>query len=156
MIDVIFAIINFALIAGLIAYGIKRYLVPSLQSKVKEEDSALQSMHREHKHLLNEQEMLEDYILAQEKDCSVLTEKINHWKKAVALGIAGKEADFLHRKEILEKKVYQQSRNYALKRTQEQLAPRVEAFLEDDLKKHFSDESACTAYLQHIVKTLKK
>lgn len=156
MIDLFFAVLNFAFLIGLIIYGARRFLMPPLKAKVDAEKTALLSMHDEHRRLLTEQKVVEDRILAQEADCANFLEKVNQWRTSVLAARSQKAAEVLYLKEEIEKRVYRQSQHHMLRTTYNNVAPLVVAMLEEDMKSHFADERVASGYVQQTLKNLKK
>lgn len=156
MIDLLFILLNFSIVLGLLIYGAKRYLLPTLKSKVEEERAVEQNLHDEHHQLLITQKQVDESLVAQEADCTDFLHKINQWREVVHSSKSQREADSRHLLEEASKKVLLQSQYHKLKAVYQKVTPFVVKELEEEAKSHFANESAAHSYLHHVLNDLKK
>jgi len=156
MIDLLFSLVNFGIVTALIGYFMWRYGLPMLTAKVETEKRELQALREHHKQLVDEFQVLDESIVAQEATCASLMEKISEWKTRVDEKEHEQRAAAQALQELLKRKIEKQSEYHAIKMRYQQLTPLIIKELEESAQSHFKDEMTSYKYLQHVLANLKK
>lgn len=147
MIDLIFHTINASVVFILVAYIFKKFLLPTIKTKLEQEKLVIQNLREEHAQLVRSQKSLDESLVAQENECRNLSSKVDNWKISVNSANTEKESQKKLTIEELQKKLIIQSRNHALKVAQRELAPIVVGQLRVDLEKYFANQDNLDKYL---------
>ncbi len=154
LIDLFFKLINFGVVIALLTYVVKKYLVPQMQQAIVKDHQDFIGLHDEHRHLMVEQEVLEEAIVSQEDLAKGLFKKINQWRNTVELT---REAELATREKIRKQTGEQHAEvahTYALRKAYDEVAPLVVHKLEKDFKIKFADPQEGHAYIALVLKKL--
>ncbi len=154
MISSIFQLINFGILALLMVYALRKYLVPQLREMVVKQFRYIHSLQADHAQLARDQHHLEQSIEEQEDEAMDLFKKINRWRNAVN---AQHMAEKKHQEELFvlaQEKTRKQLRNYAVHHAYERTAPLVIKNLTRELSEQFADVQKGHAYITSLLKEL--
>ena len=80
---VLFKLLNFGVLIGLIIYGYKVYLLPAMKKKWGELREMFEALRRSHRHLQKEKRGVEKFIVQDRQWQDDLQEKVLHWQSLV-------------------------------------------------------------------------
>lgn len=155
MINIIFTVLNTAILLGILAYAVMRSL-PMLRKRIEQEEALETDLHDEHHQLILMQRHTDESARMQDEECARLLVKINQWKGAVDSAARGKEVLVAQEHQELERKIARQSEYYTLHTMYQKISPLVVADLEVALRTHFRDEKQAHAYVDRFIEGLRK
>ena len=155
MIDIIFALINFAVVVALLVYAFKKYALVQLKEAIVKSYHDFVNLHDEHRQLLQDQQNLEESIVMQEDRAKMLFKKVNQWRNTVDLEAKADQAEQDHLRDDADAKASEQARQYALKSMYNQVAPLVVSKLEQELQDRFSKPDQVHQYIGSLLKELR-
>ena len=156
LIDLFFTLLNFSIIVGLGVYGVVRYILPRLKSGMEQEKQLERALHADHHYLLGDQKQVEADLATQEAASVDFFNKINQWKATVHKQLSKRKTEQRAMQEEVAKRLERQSYYYRLKCMYQEVTPLVVTMVEQDLRSHFSDEQVGHAYVQRLLKGLKR
>jgi exonuclease VII large subunit len=156
MIDLLFQLLNVAILLAIGIYIFKKTLAPSFKSKLDQEHLVIQNLHEEHAQLILSQTALEESIILQQQECSALKEKIDQWRNATYDRLQEQQQESERMLSLLQQKLVLQERNYSLRQLQKQVAPVVIETLEKEFESYFAQPENRDNYLYSAVMQLKR
>lgn len=155
-IDLIFSIINLAIIVGLIIFGFVRYVKPALRQEIQQDLENVSHLKTERNNLIVQQDVLDEEIANQNEYCNQLKEKISLWREMFHKEKQKKAELAQHISLELDKKIEKQSQNYTMQKLQQNLAANVAATLEKDLQDYYSLPEHSEKYMHDLFKKLER
>lgn len=155
MINIVFGVINSAILLTILVYLVMRSL-PALRHAIEQEQALETDLHDEHHQLILKQRTTEESTRMQDEECGRLLVKINRWKTAVDSAIRGADDLAAREREELQRRIGQQSEYYRLHTMYQKLSPQVIADLEASLKTYYSDEKRAHVFVDRFIEGLKK
>lgn len=154
-IDLIFSIINLAIIVGLILFGFIKSIKPAIKHEIHNELEQVAHLKNERIDLIAQQAMLDQEIANQDAYCNQLKEKVALWREMFHKEKQKQAETAQHISLELDKKIEKQSQNYTVKKLQQQLASTVHATLEKDLIDYYSNPEHSEKYMQDLFRNLE-
>lgn len=154
IIDLIFSLLNFAIVLFVLGYTVKVYLLPQLREQMVKKHRDFTQLHDEHRHLIDEQKRIEDEIVEQEEHAKLLFKRVNQWRNVVDVSNQALLDSQEKLRKNMEERARQSMHTQALLRAYKAIAPHVVKNLEDECRKKFQDPQEGHAYLSHILKKL--
>ena len=152
----IFRVINFALILGLIIYVFRRKFLGQIRSKIQEKEIFWKNLQNNKDALIKQQKDLNDDIDWQNRYAQELLLKIDHWRSVVD---KYHEFEKKKEKEIVEKikhrRIVQQD-CAQLNMITNNIAPRILEHVHENLIKTFDDSQKSKIYLVESIHRLIK
>lgn len=154
-IEVIFRLINFAVLLGLASYFFLKKALPTVRSalwskqekrkKIRDDVSIIQQEQQAVLHELEEQEQL----------CHKLRTKVDHWRAQTDQGAATWHQQQAALEASLEHKRHQQAQNFSVQATYEKIKEPVLDDTQRILENTYKDVSALQNYNEKIIRFLK-
>jgi len=153
--SILFSWINFAVLIGLGIYGFMRYLLPSLNAGVKNEEMDKANAHEHYKTLMQQKSNALRTLQHQKQLIAYLQEQINSWHNQVTLSEnALREKKLLDLKKLKEKRLVQEINRSEQIRLEKALDG-VFAQAESELKATYTQQAAQKAYLSGVLQALR-
>ncbi len=154
LLDLFFNLLNFGVVIAVLVYVVKNYLVAFMQEAIVKDHHDFVSLHEEHRHLIVEQETLEESIVFQEDRAKQLFKKINQWRNTVELTSEAEQVARERLRKETDEKHAELARKYAIRKTYNAVTPLVVKKLEKDFQKKFTDPQVGHAYIAQVLKKL--
>lgn len=155
-VDAFFSVLNFGVLVAFLVYIGKKYIAPRIRENMVKDYHDLEHLHEELQELTDDQNHLEESIVAQEDYAKLLFKKINHWRNSVDLQ---REHDLEQKKllrEHMQVRAREQERQFQLHKTYDAVAPLVAQKLRKDLHETYKDQQKGHAYIDSLLATLRK
>lgn len=156
MIDAIFHILNFSLLGGLVWYGARKYLLPTLYQQMNEQEverligaKKLDALHKQH-HTLQEAAVHQQELFNQ------LSVKIDRWRSAMNRLHDQQKEEHQHAVAKLRTRRAQQQAYQKLVATKALVVPVALQEAQRELQEHFADTQRQQQYMAQVVAVLKK
>ncbi len=153
---VLFRLLNFGVLIGLIFYGYKAYLLPEMKKKWEELKEMFAGMRRSHRHLQKEKRGVENFIVQDRQWQAALQEKVLRWQSLVGDRREQLLKERARRKRILDKQMEEQQNQVALYRAYKQVAPDALKEAREALKKKFDSGNAQQQFMNAVITALRK
>lgn len=152
----LFRIINALALAGLVYYLFKKYALGTIKSGIVQKQEELKNLQAQAHSLSKQYEKIADHIEEQEKEGSILLEKVKKWRAAI------QDLEYIQDKEYqdLQEQAYVRAQQQAVFTAQQQLQALVipEALMQarSRLTDEFADKTRGKIFLKELVAQLQK
>lgn len=153
---ILFRLLNFGALFGLIFYAFKKSLLPQLQSFMKKKAAASATLDRNHATLLHHYENIQTTIAQEHSLIEQLKMNITIWQKIQAVHRQMREQNSIERAAAMEKKAAQQATINALAAFKKQTIPAAVDHAQEQAKNYYHQSDHQQKYLESILASLKK
>jgi hypothetical protein len=151
-----FRFINFGAFIGLVIYGYKRYLLPSLLKQIHEKKLLLQNLENQKQGIKYQLSNLDQALEQQHHLAQELTKKIGIWSENVHIQQQQEAEESRVNRDALLKLSELKNKKIAFDRTTKKVVPRVIKDLEHDLTQHFEHQAPAQKYIDDIIGFIKE
>ncbi len=150
-ISIIFRLVNFFILSGLIVYVFRKYLLTPIKEKLAEKWAFFRDLKNQHKNLVDQKGILDIEIKDQDKLFAILKQKINIWDKTCKQKHNEREQELAKIKELHAKKLTIQNENVHQQKLLKEVFPRVIQGTYSQLEKKFEDKKESQKFLGNII-----
>ncbi len=152
----LFDLINFGVIVGLLFYAFIRYVLPALREQKIQKQLLYDTLEAKGKELLSEQQKTQSEIHAQQKFFEEARKKIAIWQETIR---AFREQEY-NKREIIQKKLVEkralQSDNVSLYHARQEVIPQAVTQAQHQLEKIMRDTTTAQEYADNIITFMRK
>lgn len=156
IITIIFRLINFAALAGLFYYIFIKYLLPDINSDIKNHEQKIEIQQESINQLENRSNQLSQQILDQEVLCSQLMQRVEQWRLAFERESEHKKHDLGELQMKTTMRFKKQQSMMAHKKIMSIVVPKALEKAEQEEISHFSHDTAHASYIREIIAHVKK
>ncbi len=156
MIVILFKLLNFVVLAGLIMYVVMVYLLPDLRSQMKKYISYIAGLRSSHRTLQKDERILHKAMSEDGKEQEQLKKNVMRWRARIQ-----EERDALlcereDRKDALLKRFEEHKEHIALYRTYKKVVPEAIEQARQELLKRFARDAIQQQFIKKIMLDLRK
>lgn len=155
-IDLVFALINFTIVIGILTYAFIRYLRPAIKHELYLEREHVTHLKTHRLELVERQEQVDKEIAQQSLEAEELKKKVALWRELDYKESQKKAEALQYHIQELEKKREKQSENHNLQLMSRRISGRVTAQVIQDLETYFSGQGNQERYMDDLLNTLEK
>lgn len=154
IISVVFRLINFGVIVGLITYLFMYRVLPAIYDKIKERNAEVVALHEQQESLVERHKQLLQQLQQDEKTATILKNRIDRWHQVITQEAAKREAEKQQQREHVQKQIeikeYERMRIKAYDKTTRAAITQVQHKITQQL----SDQKTNQAFFEHLINSM--
>jgi len=155
-VSILFRLINFFILSGLIVYVFRNYLLTPIKEKLADKWAFFRNLEDQHKNLVDQKNILDIEIKDQDKLFELLKDKIAIWKQACQRDKEARESQMARIKKNHINRVTIQNENLYQQTLLDKVAPSVIKGTYVQLEKTFEDKKKSQKFLGDIIEYMEK
>lgn len=153
---ILFKLLNFVVLSGLVIYGVMVYIMPDLRAQMKKYIAYIKGLRSSHRSLQKDVRVMQQAMSKDEKEQDHLKKNVKHWQAVVQ----AERDDLLRerdgRKEALLKRFEEHREHIALYRVYKQVVPEAIEQARQQLEKQFAREGAQQQFMKKFMRDLRR
>ena len=155
-VSILFRLINFFILSGLIVYVFRNYLLTPIKEKLADKWAFFRNLEDQHENLVDQKDILDIEMKDQDKLFELLKDKISLWKQACQRDEETRENQMARIKKNHIDRVTIQNENLYQQTLLDKVAPSAIKGTYDQLEKKFEDKQKSQKFLGDIIEYMEK
>jgi hypothetical protein len=156
IVSIIFRLINFAIVAGAALYVFIYYGISFIKNKIEERRTALEVLQAKNQNVEHDKDLLIDSIRNQKITYQELMQKLHRWNEKFVHVLIMREQEKERLKNILQKRIDQQSQSINSMYMQKQIMPHAVELARVSLIEQYESKEKGNQFNARIIKHLQK